>query len=330
MKIWFPTIKAKTGADIFTVNLAKALGRRGVETEITWFPHITELFPYILGYYQIPINVDIIHTNSWYGFALNNKYNKLIITEYHCVHDPEFKKHKALVQKIYHDFLIYKYEKSSMQKAEAITAISKYTFEQVKTVFPNSKTRLIYCGIDTSFFRDANKASNYNKFNLLFIGSQSRRKGFDLLLPIMDRLGDNFNLFYTGKSRRELHKNNKNIFNLGFLDKQGLLDAYHNCDALLFPTRYEGFGYTVCEAMSCSRPVITSNCSSLPELVVHGDTGFLCEVNDVNGFCEAARQLASNPEMARQMGQAGRERVLASFTIEKMTGEYISLYESLL
>ena len=330
MKIWFPTIKAGTGADTFVERLARGLNIAGVDTEITWFNHYLEFFPYLLKLVKPSGSIDIIHANSWYGFAFNNKNNKLIVSEFHCVHDPEFKKHKSILQKIYHNLLIYRYEKSSVQKADAIAVISKHTCERLKEIFPNTKTRLIYCGIDANFFTVSDKVSKDNTFNLLFIGSQSRRKGFDLLLPIMNKLGNNFNLYYTGEYRNELHKNNKNIYNLGRLDKQGLLNAYQNCGAFLFPTRYEGFGYTVCEAMSCGRPVITSNCSSLPELVIQDETGFLCEVNNVDAFCEAARQLAASPELAKKMGRAGRERVLANFTIEKMVDEYIELYESLL
>lgn len=59
---------------------------------------------------------------------------------------------------------------------------------------------------------------------------------------------------------------------------------YNFCDILLLPSCREGFGYAVAEAMACGKPVICTNSSSLPELVMEGKGGFLCEQDNIEDF----------------------------------------------
>ena len=57
--------------------------------------------------------------------------------------------------------------------------------------------------------------------------------------------------------------------------------VYQQSDILFFPTLREGFGLVVAEAMACGLPVVTTDCSSLPELIDHGKGGYLCEPNNL-------------------------------------------------
>jgi alpha-1,3-rhamnosyl/mannosyltransferase len=75
---------------------------------------------------------------------------------------------------------------------------------------------------------------------------------------------------------------------------------------LLYPSVYEGFGLPALEAMASGIPVITSNRSSLPEVV--GDVGITVEPGDEQGFAEALRTLAEDPAAAAARGAAGVER----------------------
>ena len=330
MKVWLPTIRAGTGADVYAERMAAGLERRGIQACVTWHNRCFELFPSLLGCVPLPPQTDIILANSWYGYAFRRKGIKLVITVYHCVHDAAYAPFRSLLQKIYHDTWIYFHESRSLKSADRIVAISNYTAASVKKIFTGCDPVVIYPGIDTGFFRPGQRARNDGKFRLLFVGTSSRRKGFDLLAPIMRRLGDGFSLSYTGHAPPGKHRGTDNIRGLGKLSKDALLLAYQECDALLFPTRFEGFGYVVCEAMACGKPVITSDNSSLPELVRHDVTGILCKTDDIDAFVDAARLLAANPELAKRMGEAGRERVLQNFTLEKMTDAYIRLYEEVL
>jgi hypothetical protein len=91
MKVWFPAVKASSGADVFVRRLSAALGRRGVEVEVTWFNKNYELIPSLIPNRQSHPGVDIIHVSSWNGFAFKNKGIPLVVTEFHCVLDPLFR-----------------------------------------------------------------------------------------------------------------------------------------------------------------------------------------------------------------------------------------------
>jgi glycosyltransferase involved in cell wall biosynthesis len=117
---------------------------------------------------------------------------------------------------------------------------------------------------------------------------------------------------------------------LGRLSDDELVAAYAECDALLFPSRMEGFGYPVAEAMACGKPVVTTNASSMPELVEHGEGGLLCPVDDVQAFATAIRELAGLEAREREaMGVHNRRRVIERFTHARFAAEHAALYEGL-
>ena len=326
MKIWFPTIRAGTGADVFIINLARGLMKIGIEAEITWFPHLSEIFPYPLRYARVPNNVDIIHANSWYGFAFSRFNIPVVISVFHWVHDSDLLPYKSFLQKAYHDYFIKRYENSSIRNATVITTISKYTGAQLQKEFPDNKIIIINNGIDTNLFiPETSIKKDGSKFNLFYAGTPSKRKGFDLIGPILEKLPSNIYLNYT-----DGYINNNKAQKLGKLNLSQLISAYQSCDALLFPSRYEGFGYVVAEAMACGKPVVTSNCSALPELVENMKTGILCPVDDVPEFVASIMQLYKNRILAEKMGMAARQKVVEEYSLENMINEYIKLYKSII
>jgi glycosyltransferase involved in cell wall biosynthesis len=94
-------------------------------------------------------------------------------------------------------------------------------------------------------------------------------------------------------------------------------------DVLVHPARWEGFGLAVLEAMLCSLPVVATNVSSLPELVVDGETGFLVPPDDVEAFATAVgRALGDRAELGRR----GYERARSEFSVERMATRTAALY----
>ncbi len=330
MNVWLPTIRAGSGVDVFTERLASGLQKAGIKATITWFNQCFEFIPGVLKTISPPANTDIVHVNSWNGFAFERNKSKTLVTVHLCVHDPVLDKYKTRLQSAYHNLLVYQYESKSMEVADAMTGVSRYTADIVKQVFKVDSPVVIYNGIDTALFNVRQMVADNRKFSLLFIGNPTRRKGFDLLQPIMEKLGPDYVLNYTSGFRRKPRRQSDNMHDLGRLEGDAVVRAYQDCDALLFPSRAEGFGYSVCEAMACGKPVIVSDNSSMPELVKRNVTGFLCPTDDIDAFVHAIRTLAANPVMARQMGQSGREHVLQNFTLEKMIDNYIRLYQEML
>ncbi len=100
----------------------------------------------------------------------------------------------------------------------------------------------------------------------------------------MRALGQGYILFYTNGLRRRGIFDEPNVISLGRIGREKLVELYNFCDILLLLSRLEGFGYAVAEAMACEKPVVCTNGSLLPELVVDQKSGFLCEQDNVSDF----------------------------------------------
>jgi starch synthase len=333
MKIWFPLVAVNTGSDVYTVRLANSLQRMGIDTEITYFSKFFEFNPGLLKNVSPPPGTDIIHSNSWTAFPFKRRGTPLVATVHLPLMDPSYDPYKSLAQKAYHHLLVKRFEQRSLLAADKVVSVSNFVRESINRVYSGIKSTTIYNFVDTDYFIPAADEQNKNKnnFRLLFVGNLTTRKGSDLLDPIMRRLGDRYTLMATTglrKNRYSLSQNN--IVPAGRLEGRALIQAYQNADALLFPTRLEGFGYSALEAMSCGLPVIASDNSSIPEVVVNGETGLLCPTDDVDSFCDACEFLYKHPDKRRQFGRAGRELAISRFSPEVITRQYIALYNELL
>jgi glycosyltransferase involved in cell wall biosynthesis len=100
---------------------------------------------------------------------------------------------------------------------------------------------------------------------------------------------------------------------------------------LLSPsTVHEGFSNAIMEYMACGLPVVCTDRGGNRELVVNGETGFLIPVGDLPALAEKLNYLRDNPHEAKRLGQAGRRRLLAHFTVESMVKKTIQVYEEVL
>lgn len=332
MKIWIPTIRGNSGTDVFSLRLSAGLEKHGAKTHITWFPLAYQFAPFLLNSVPAPAGTDIVHANAWNAFAFQRPKIPLLATEHLCVFDPAFRRYKSLLQRSYHRLMIHPYELRSFRNAKKITAVSKYTASSLEQVFALSPVQVIYNWVDASRFTPARTNDIASRpFRLLYVGNLSARKGADLLAPIMRKLGRQFELRFTsGLNSPKSFNEASNMIAIGKLDEKGIIEAYRQSDALLFPSRLEGFALTVLEAMACAKAVIAANNSSLPEAVEHEATGLICPRDDVDAFVSACRHLAQNPEVCRAYGEAGRQRVIEAFSEDVIIPKYLKLYEQLM
>lgn len=101
-------------------------------------------------------------------------------------------------------------------------------------------------------------------------------------------------------------------------------------DLFALSSDLEASNLAVLEAMASGLPVVATNVGGNPELVVDGETGILVQRGDDKKFASAVIRILQNPELKKQMGFSGRQRVIERFTFNRMMEEYIALYESLL
>ena len=116
-----------------------------------------------------------------------------------------------------------------------------------------------------------------------------------------------------------------------FLGEQDQLEPLFFCaDLFLLPSEQESFGLTALEAMNCGVPVIGTAVGGLPEVIIHGETGYLLPVGNVAAMAEAAIGLLSDPPRLERFRAQARERAVRSFNADRIIPQYEAFYEEIL
>ena len=105
---------------------------------------------------------------------------------------------------------------------------------------------------------------------------------------------------------------------------------YNAADLFVSPSSLEGFGFTVGEAMSCGLPVVVSDRGALPELVAHGEGGFVCRHGDAGELARRILLLLGDALLRRRFGGFNRERVDRHFRWERASRRVWDIYEEVL
>ena len=101
-------------------------------------------------------------------------------------------------------------------------------------------------------------------------------------------------------------------------------------DLFLMPSQSESFGLSALEAMACGVPVISSNAGGLPELNLHGETGYIAEIGDVDKMADYAIRLLEDPNKYKIFSENALDRATTLFSAEKIIPEYEKYYEEIL
>ena len=96
----------------------------------------------------------------------------------------------------------------------------------------------------------------------------------------------------------------------------------------LLPSSLEAFGLAALEAMYCGIPAITSDVGGLPEVITHGETGFLCAQDDIHAASKYAMEILSNPHKHWEMAKKSHDKALNFFNRTKILNAYENLYQS--
>ena len=133
-----------------------------------------------------------------------------------------------------------------------------------------------------------------------------------------------------GPDRAELESE---IGRLGIGDRVHLLgerrdvpELLARADVFVLSSASEGMPVSVLEAMAAGLPVVGSKVGGIPELVVDGETGLLVEPGDPDELAAAIGRLAADPELRRQLGEAGRERAQGRFALDTFRRAHVELY----
>lgn len=179
---------------------------------------------------------------------------------------------------------------------------------------------------------------------VLYTGRIERRKGTIPLLrsvPEVVRTVPNVRYVIAGGRHASIGERRLNeildqdsireaVMLLGHVLWEELVDWYRRASVFVMPSYCETFGISCLEAMAFGLPVVASDATALPEVVEDGVTGILVPSGDSKALAEALTQLLENPDLRRRMGQAGRERVLARFTVDRVADQTLRVYREAL
>jgi glycosyltransferase involved in cell wall biosynthesis len=235
--------------------------------------------------------------------------------------------------------------KVSARKASKIIAISENTKKDIIDYFgiDEEKIRVIYLGVDSQFSPqpDPNEADALAKYNLtdgyiLSVGTLEPRKNFHRLINAYKMVassgqktpklviigGHGWGNEELGKLVRESGLDERVIL-AGYVPDEDIPVLYRNASVFVYPSLYEGFGLPPLEAMACGTPVITSNLSSIPEVV--GDAAVLIDPYNTAEIAQAIASVLKNEGLRDSLRTSGLVRSKL-FNWEKTARETHSLY----
>jgi len=177
---------------------------------------------------------------------------------------------------------------------------------------------------------DDSVAMERDVINLLFVGRFDRQKGIDLLMDAMAKLlGQPIRLFVVGESvlgGADVVPS-ENVEFLGWRSRDRLRSLFAQADAVVMPSRWEGFGMVAIEAMCCGTAVIASDRGALPEIVRHGETGLIFGQEDPDDLVHMLTAL--DRTVLERMGEAGQRRYRKFYTARVMNERLEILYRLL-
>jgi len=229
-----------------------------------------------------------------------------------------------------------------IRKATGIIAVSQSTKDDLiqHLGIPDERISVVYEGIDHSLFQPVSHRI-YNYPYILFVGSEQPRKNFTTLLKAFSQLKSEpkfkeLKLVKVGSAGgQETDFRNQTIgvvesLNLSreivftdFVPEADLPAYYSGAEVFVLPSLYEGFGFPILEAMACGCPVVTSNTSSLPEVV--GEAGTMVDPYDTDSLAQAMRQVLTDSELRDNMIRKGLAQA-KKFTWEKAAEQTLEVY----
>lgn len=242
------------------------------------------------------------------------------------------------------DKSFYELTRFGIEHSTAVTAVSDYLKRKTEKVFrPDREIRRIHNFTDSGLFRKhaaGGERCHRNVFapggELVFMHLSNFRpvKRVEDVIRVFARAtaGVDAVLVMIGEGpmvrpARDLAESLGVASRVRFLGNQMDVPALMGCgDVFLFPSEMESFGLAPLEAMACEMPVIASDSGGLPEVVAHGETGFLAPAGDVEAMGDYAARLARDPGLRARMGAAGRRRAIESFSPGTAVDQYEALY----
>lgn len=351
------------GIGTYVSNLVRGLARADHDNEYTLICHPTDVdfvrtlganfraWPDRSGNYSvqeqltIPLDVwrirpDVFHAPHYVLPPLTP--GKTVVTIHDCIHlrFPQY-----LPNRIAH-FYARMFLSGAARKAARVITVSEASKRDIIELLhaPASKVEVVYNGFDERLTAPSpeDEARVRDRFQLdapfvLYAGNIKPHKNVDRLIEafaqIRQRGLDQVKLLIIGDDiskysnlRRLVHRHqlHQQVRFLGFVSTDTLAALYQLAQVFVFPSLYEGFGLPPLEAMANGTPVITSNVSSLPEVV--DDAALLIDPLDAGNLADAMYRVLTEPTLRADLVRRGRERVKA-FSWDRSVARTLAIYQ---
>jgi N-acetyl-alpha-D-glucosaminyl L-malate synthase BshA len=232
-----------------------------------------------------------------------------------------------------------------IQKSDGVTAVSRYLQQLTIELVGRAEVEVIHNFVDTNYFRslpvgDCARRSfaPHGEAVLLHISNFRPVKRILDVVRIFEKVQSKLpaRLVFVGDGPERASAENY-IRDAGiekkvlFLGRQDDVPELLCCaDVLLLPSELESFGLVALEAMSCQVPVVATNVGGLPEVIAHGETGYLSALGNVDEMADYALEILKNPGLKHKLGIAGRQRALDLFEQSRIVPLYEKYYEKVL
>ena len=303
----------KSGIDKYSQEIAKRIDARKIETRrylsLKEAYRLARTIGRQSGIVHLP-NQDF----SRYAFFINSPF---IVTAHDVV-----RLCFGFAKETVSERILLKLDTHYIKRASHIITVSQNTKQDLMKYLkiPENRISVIYNGIDHSIFKPYDVKILDNPY-ILYVGSERPRKNlgrlFEAFAKVKSELPE-LKLVKAGAvGRSEEYRRNvmRKLDSLGitreviFVEHTSGLDLAHyysSASLLAYPTLYEGFGLPPLEAMACGCPVVTSNTSSLPEVV--GKASIMVDPYDTDGLAQAMKQVLTDDKLRDDMVRKGLEQ----------------------
>lgn len=228
--------------------------------------------------------------------------------------------------------------KQTFERAAAVHCVSEDILANAVALELNpDKAVVIRPAVDPTRFSPPIDYPQNDPIRLITTGSLIWRKGYEYLLMALRQLKDKgltaeLQIIGEGKDRDRIMFTSQDlgIFDQvilrGNLPPAEVINCLRQADIFVLSSLSEGISNAVLEAMSCGLPVVTTDCGGMREAIRDGVEGFVVPVRDPEALAEALQKLALDANLRKQMGQVGRERVIAQFDAQSQIESFITMF----
>ncbi len=266
-----------------------------------------------------------IYHPTYYEDYENNNYKKKIITVHDMIHELFGMSKKTIDEK-----------KRMIESADGIIAISNNTKKDIVELLdiPEERIRVIYHGNSLNYAVGSERL--IRDPYILYVGDRSKYKNSDTLVKAYANCSFTNDVKLAFFGGEQFTDTERELFDrLGIADRvlkvggsdRDLANIYHHAEIFVYPSKYEGFGIPLLEAMHYGVPVITSNVSSMPE--ISGDAAELFSPDSVEELTEKIELILSDRAIRKALSQKGIQRE-KQFSWERCVKETYDYYRQVL